>query len=60
MRLELQDKVIEISERLNAENDPNYGDIYIQHESAYKIVVLDFLRNNNFIFFETCLSAEFI
>lgn len=40
LRLELQEKVIELSEQLNAENDPNYADMYIQHTPVYKIVVL--------------------
>lgn len=40
LRLELQEKVIELSEQLNAENDPNYADMYIKHTPVYKIVVL--------------------
>lgn len=39
-RIDLQGKIIELSESLNKQNDPNYADMYIQHEPVYKIVVL--------------------
>lgn len=38
--------VIALSERLERENDPNYGDMYIQHKPKFKIVVL-FADNKN-------------
>ncbi len=46
LRLDLQEQVIALSEKLNAENDPNYADMYIQHTPVYKIVVL-FSDNKN-------------
>lgn len=46
LRLDLQEQVIALSERLNAENDPNYADMYIQHTPVYKIVIL-FADNKN-------------
>jgi hypothetical protein len=39
MRVGLQNEILELSERLNTENDPAYGDIFIKHEPVYKIVV---------------------
>lgn len=32
--------VVALSERLEKENDPNYGDMYIQHKPKFKIIVL--------------------
>lgn len=46
LRLDLQEQVIALSEKLNAENDPNYADMYIQHTPVYKIVIL-FSDNKN-------------
>lgn len=46
LRLDLQEKVIALSEKLNAKNDPNYADMYIQHTPVYKIVIL-FSDNKN-------------
>lgn len=46
LRLDLQEQVIALSEKLNAENDPNYADMYIQHTPVYKIVIL-FSNNKN-------------
>lgn len=39
-RIGLQGDIIELSEKLNQQNDPNYADMYIQHEPVYKIVLL--------------------
>lgn len=39
MRIDLQDQIIAMSEKLNTQNDPAYADIYIQHEPVYKIIV---------------------
>jgi hypothetical protein len=39
MRIDLQDDVIAMSERLNTDNDPNYAGIQIQHEPVFKIIV---------------------
>jgi hypothetical protein len=39
MRIDLQNEILALSERLNTENDPAYGDIFIKHEPTYKIVV---------------------
>lgn len=39
LRIDLQDDVIAMSERLNTENDPNYAGIHIQHEPVFKIIV---------------------
>lgn len=39
MRIDLQTEIIALSERLNASGDPTYGDMYIQHEPVYKIVI---------------------
>ena len=39
-RIDLQGEIIELSEKLNQSNDPNYADMYIQHEPVYKIVLL--------------------
>ncbi|MNU85065.1 hypothetical protein D3C71_748020 [compost metagenome] len=40
MRVDLQNNVIALSEKLNQANDPNYADMYIQHQPVYKIIVL--------------------
>jgi hypothetical protein len=40
MRIDLQADVMALSERLNAEGDPSYADMYIQHEPVFKIVVM--------------------
>ncbi len=39
-RIDLQNEVIKLSEKLNQENDPDYADMYIQHQPVYKIIVL--------------------
>lgn len=39
-RIAVQGDVIALSERLNAEGDPQYGDMFIQHEPQFKIVIL--------------------
>ncbi|MCU4423247.1 MULTISPECIES: S1 family peptidase [Acinetobacter] len=39
-RVDLQNDVIALSEKLNQANDPNYADMYIQHQPVYKIIVL--------------------
>lgn len=39
-RIDLQEKVIALSEKLNQMNDPNYADMYIQHVPVYKIIVM--------------------
>ena len=39
-RIDLQQTIISLSESLNTKNDPNYGDMYIQQEPVYKIVLL--------------------
>lgn len=38
--------IIALSERLERENDPNYGDMYIQHKPKFQIIVL-FADNKN-------------
>lgn len=38
--------VVALSERLECENDPNYGDMYIQRKPKFRIVVL-FADNKN-------------
>ena len=40
------DSVVALSERLERENDPNYGDMYIQRKPKFRIVVL-FADNQN-------------
>ncbi len=32
--------IVALSERLERENDPNYGDMYIQHKPKFQIIVL--------------------
>jgi hypothetical protein len=39
IRIDLQDQIIAMSDKLNTQNDPAYADIYIQHEPVYKIIV---------------------
>lgn len=39
MRMDLQPRVMELSDRLNKERDPAYADMYIKHAPKYKIVV---------------------
>jgi hypothetical protein len=39
MRIDLQEQIIAMSDKLNVEADPAYADIYIQHEPVYKIIV---------------------
>lgn len=39
-RIDLQKDIIELSEKLNNLNDPDYADMYIQHDPVYKIIVL--------------------
>jgi hypothetical protein len=39
MRIDLQAEILALSERLNADNDPAYGDIFIKHEPVFKIVI---------------------
>lgn len=39
-RIDIQSEVIALSERLNSGDDPAYGDMYIQHQPVFKIVVL--------------------
>jgi hypothetical protein len=39
-RLDLQPKVVELSERLNIENDVAYADMFVKHEPKYGIVVM--------------------
>ncbi|OOR91766.1 hypothetical protein B0181_02635 [Moraxella caviae] len=38
--MQVQDSAILVSQKLNALNDPHYGDMYIQHKPDYKIVIL--------------------
>ena len=38
-RAGLQDEIVALSERLNADNDPNYADMWIEHTPVYKIVI---------------------
>lgn len=40
MRIDLQNEIIALSEQLNAGGDPDFGDMYIQHEPQFRIVVL--------------------
>lgn len=40
MRIDLQGDIIALSERLNAGGDAAYGDMYVQHEPNFKILVL--------------------
>lgn len=40
------DNIVALSERLERENDPNYGDMYIQRKPKFQIVVL-FADNQN-------------
>jgi hypothetical protein len=39
-RIDVQSEIIALSERLNADNDPAFGDMYIQHEPVFKIIIL--------------------
>jgi hypothetical protein len=39
LRISLQEQIIALSERLNADNEPSYADMYIQHEPVYKIII---------------------
>lgn len=38
-RLAVQQEVIQLSERLDRENDPAYADLYIQHTPTFKVMV---------------------
>lgn len=38
-RIEIQNEVVELAKRLNAESDPNYAGIWIEHEPVYRVVV---------------------
>lgn len=40
LRVDLQNEILVLSERLNADNDPAYADMYIQQEPTFKIIVL--------------------
>ncbi|HEU0133527.1 MAG TPA: hypothetical protein VFR28_01785, partial [Allosphingosinicella sp.] len=40
MRVDLQAEIMALSEKLNASGDEAYGDMYIQHEPVFKIVIL--------------------
>lgn len=39
-RIDIQSEVMALSERLNSGDDPAYGDMYIQHQPVFKIVIL--------------------
>lgn len=56
-RIGLQGEIIELSEKLNQENNPNYADMYIQHEPVYKIVLL-FTNNENRLDFIKSLDPK--
>lgn len=38
-RIEVQNEVLALSERLNVENDPAFTDVWIEHVPAFKVVV---------------------
>ncbi len=40
MRVDLQAEIMALSESLNTSGDETYGDMYIQHEPVFKIIVL--------------------
>ncbi len=40
MRIDLQNEIVALSEKLNASGDPDFGDMYIKHEPQFKIVVM--------------------
>ncbi len=56
-RLELQEKIIDLSDKLNKLNDSSYADMYIQHEPVYKIVIL-FTDNKDHSEFIRSLDPE--
>ncbi len=56
-RLELQEKIIDLSDKLNKLEDSSYADMYIQHEPVYKIVVL-FADNKDHSEFIRSLDPE--
>lgn len=39
LRIDLQEQVIALSEKLNSDADPAYADMYIQHEPVYRIII---------------------
>ena len=39
LRIDLQDQIIALSEKLNTNSDSAYADMYIQHEPVYKIII---------------------
>lgn len=40
MRIDLQADIMALSDRLNATGDETYGDMYVQHEPVFKIMIL--------------------
>lgn len=40
LRIDLQADIMTLSDRMNAAGDETYGDIYIQHEPVFKIMIL--------------------
>lgn len=52
-RIDVQGEVLALSERLNAGTDPAYGDLYIQHEPQFRIVVLFADRNDRKAFLDS-------
>ncbi|MEA3011159.1 MAG: streptogrisin [Sphingomonadales bacterium] len=40
MRIDLQNEIIALSERLNSGSEPDFGDMYIKQEPQFRIVVL--------------------
>lgn len=39
-RIDLQNEIVALSEKLNASGDPDFGDMYIKQEPQFKIVVM--------------------
>jgi hypothetical protein len=52
-RIAVQGEVIALSERLNAEGDPQYGDMFIQHAPQFKIVILFADKNDRKAFLDS-------
>lgn len=57
MRIDLQNDILALSEKLNTENDTAYGDMYIQQEPTYKIVIL-FADKNDRKAFQDALDPK--
>lgn len=52
-RINIQNKVIELSEKLNTLNDPDYADLYIQHDPVFKIVIMFADKKDRFEFLKS-------